>query len=447
MQKKYLLIIFSFLSMTALKAQTPQVFNYQAVVRNNLGNILPNKLVTFQISIIQSTALGSAVYVETHSKATNEFGLVNLKIGEGTAQNGIFSNIDWAADIYFLKVELDINAGTNYEFMGTTQILSVPYALYAEKAGNAVDDFDKDSTNELQTINKVGNTVSLSNNGGSFTDSDNQTLSLSGNQLTINNGNTVTFTGSVDLDADPLNEIQNLTLDNDTLSISQGNQVVFPHDADRDSTNEIQIISKTGNTINLSKNGGSVIETDNQNLSSTANGNNRTINISNGIGTTINIADNDSDSLNELQLLSLSNDTLYLSNSNFVVFPKDNDKDSTNEIQNLSINYKSLSISKGNSVIINYGPTFITGVNLGSVSTTTSNFNISQYIPLNATTIILEVQFTGGGVLYCSNGITSVQIQGGGGNIYQFHVPIDNNRTFNANTGSNSASLKLIAFY
>lgn len=319
MKTRFIIVVF-FLAFTGfVNAQAPHSLNYQSVVRNSIGEIEMNKLVSFRISILKGSATGSMVYSETHKKVTNEFGLVTLEVGNGTVVSGVFNNIDWGSDIYFLKTEFDINGGTSFSFMGTSQLLYVPYAIYAEKAGNAEDDHDKDSINELQTITKVGNNITLSQNGGTITDSDNQTLSLNGNQLTISTGNTVTFTGAVDLDANPTNELQNLTYSNDTIQISQGNNIILPHDNDLDSTNEIQTISKAGNTITLSNNGGAVIDTDNQNLSSTASGTNRTINISNGTGTTINIADNDNDSINELQYLSYNNDTLYLSNGNYTV--------------------------------------------------------------------------------------------------------------------------------
>lgn len=302
-------------------SQTPQAFKYQTVVRDANGNAYGNKIVALRISILQDNPLGNAVYVETHNTTTNDFGIVNLNIGLGTTVSGNFSNINWGADDYFVKTEIDINGGSNFQFMGTSQLLSVPYALFAAKSANAADDYDKDSTNELQIINKVGSNVTLSNNGGSFTDNDNQTLSLNGTQLYISNGNSVNVGGTVDLDWDPTNEIQNLMLNGSSLSISQGNSITLPPDADSDNTNELQTISKIGSTITLSNGGGSVTDNDNQNLSNTSNGTQRTINISGGAGTTINVADNDDDASNELQTLSYANDTLRLSQGNFVILP------------------------------------------------------------------------------------------------------------------------------
>lgn len=117
-----------------LSAQ-PQTISYQAVARNEQGHPLVNKNVSFRFSLLQGSASGAAVYVETHAITTNDFGLANLGIGAGTVSAGNFSTIDWGAAGYWLKVELDPEGGTTYSEMGTSQLLSVPYALYAKTAG------------------------------------------------------------------------------------------------------------------------------------------------------------------------------------------------------------------------------------------------------------------------------------------------------------------------
>ena len=142
-----LLISFLLLYVFVLNAQTPSAFKYQTSVRDNTGKLLANKLVSFKISLLQGNENGTSVYTERHSLATNDFGVANFNIGAGNPLQGIFSNIDWGNGPYFLKIELDLNNGTNYVFMGTSQLLSVPYALYAAKSANAADDKDKDSTN------------------------------------------------------------------------------------------------------------------------------------------------------------------------------------------------------------------------------------------------------------------------------------------------------------
>jgi hypothetical protein len=120
----------------ATSAQSPEAFKYQAVARDAGGQILANQSVSFQISILQSSASGTSVYSETHAATTNTFGLVNLEIGNGVVVSGNFSNIDWGTDSYFVQIEMDESGGSNYQMLGTSQLLSVPYAMHAKTAGN-----------------------------------------------------------------------------------------------------------------------------------------------------------------------------------------------------------------------------------------------------------------------------------------------------------------------
>lgn len=112
-------------------AQAPEAFKYQTVVRDGSNAIIPNQSVGLQISILQGSAVGPAVYVERHTASTNALGIVNLNIGEGTVQSGNFSTINWGTNSYYVKIELDPAGGTTYQHMGTSQLLSVPYALFA----------------------------------------------------------------------------------------------------------------------------------------------------------------------------------------------------------------------------------------------------------------------------------------------------------------------------
>jgi len=121
-----------------LVAQVPQAFKYQAVVRDHSGNVIADKGVSFKISILSGSALGTAVYSETHiGRSTNSFGLVDLEIGKGTPVSGSFSLITWHTGVYYLKVEFDPAGGSAYLPMGTTQLLSVPYALQAKTVEDA----------------------------------------------------------------------------------------------------------------------------------------------------------------------------------------------------------------------------------------------------------------------------------------------------------------------
>ena len=130
MKQLLLTLLFFGLSSFLSHAQSPQAFKYQAVARDASGAILADQSVSFRISILEGSAAGTAIYTETHASTTNTFGLVNLEISNGTAVTGVFEDISWGSNSYFLQVELDDAGGTNYQLMGTTQLLSVPYSLH-----------------------------------------------------------------------------------------------------------------------------------------------------------------------------------------------------------------------------------------------------------------------------------------------------------------------------
>lgn len=119
-------------------AQLPQSFMYQSVVRNNSGTVLTNQHVAAKVSILKSTASGTAVYVETHSTSSDADGVLTLEVGRGTVLSGAFANIDWLADDYFLKTEIDPIGGSNYILTTTQQLLSVPFAFVSGKAARLI---------------------------------------------------------------------------------------------------------------------------------------------------------------------------------------------------------------------------------------------------------------------------------------------------------------------
>jgi len=114
-------------------AQSPDAFNYQAVARDVSGNVIATQAVGIRISLHMTSATGPVVYSETHSPTTNQFGLFTLAIGTGTVVDGQFDTIAWGKNQYWLQVEMDPAGGVTYTDMGTTQLLSVPYAMYAER--------------------------------------------------------------------------------------------------------------------------------------------------------------------------------------------------------------------------------------------------------------------------------------------------------------------------
>ncbi|MEX0811857.1 MAG: hypothetical protein WD048_06550 [Chitinophagales bacterium] len=129
-----LLIALLILSNT-LFSQSPEGMNYQAVVRNASGEILQNATADLRFTVIEDLPTGITVYQESFSKTTNDYGLVNVVIGEGTALSGLFSTIDWSNHEYYLQVE--VNTGNGFQDMGTTKFMSVPYAMHAKYSDTA----------------------------------------------------------------------------------------------------------------------------------------------------------------------------------------------------------------------------------------------------------------------------------------------------------------------
>lgn len=117
-------------------AQSPDKMSYQAVIRNSTNQLVSNQTVGMRISILQGSSSGSSIYTETHTTTTNANGLASIEIGNGTVINGVFGNIDWSNGPYFIKTETDPSGGVNYSISGTSQLLSVPYALHAKTAEN-----------------------------------------------------------------------------------------------------------------------------------------------------------------------------------------------------------------------------------------------------------------------------------------------------------------------
>ncbi|HXB10774.1 MAG TPA: hypothetical protein VNZ45_02225, partial [Bacteroidia bacterium] len=116
------------------QSSVPQAIKYQAVARTANGEIIANQNVSFRISILQGSAEGSTVYQEIQAATTNQFGLANISIGMGTPVTGEFGTIEWGKASYFAKIEFDPKGGAEYAYMGTSQLLSVPYSLYSEHA-------------------------------------------------------------------------------------------------------------------------------------------------------------------------------------------------------------------------------------------------------------------------------------------------------------------------
>ena len=111
-------------------AQAPNAFKYQAVACYSNGDIISDQPVGFQISIIEGEITGNSIYTETHTVNTNNMGIVNIEIGNGTSSDD-FSIINWSDGLYFLEISMDTTGGTDYQLMGISQLLSVPYAMHS----------------------------------------------------------------------------------------------------------------------------------------------------------------------------------------------------------------------------------------------------------------------------------------------------------------------------
>jgi hypothetical protein len=380
-------LILLFIVSITLEAQPPQAFKYKAIAKDEWGLPLPQKDVSLRFTIYLGSGESYPVYIETHQTTTTRTGLMDVNIGQGTSQLGTFSELDWGAGDYYIKIELDPGGGTNYRLEDQShQLLSVPYALFAGNVSNS-NDADGDPENEL-----INNIV------------------LNGTYLEIYEGNFLTMIdlsglqdGTQDSDADPLNEIQDLQLseniltitkqgsptqidlglfldntDSQTLSltdqqlsISNGNSVILTdntEDADADPTNEIQVLSLEENILELSSNGEPVQidltpyldNTDEQTL--LLNGHILEISNGNSIQLPDTVNDADADPENELQELTFTETILSISDGNTVDLASlqdgvnDADHSPTNELQTLSFSGSTLSISQGNSVVLSYTP-------------------------------------------------------------------------------------------
>ncbi len=197
--KKIILSLGLFVLSLNAMAQAPQKMTYQSVIRNASNTLVSNANVGMQMSILQGSPTGVAVYIETHQPSTNANGLASIEIGGGTIVAGNFSTIDWSNGPYYLKTEVDPNGGTTYSISGTTQLLSVPYALYAESSGNGFSGDYNDLINAPTTVSSFTNDagyITSPNDADADPTNEIQTLSLVGNSLSITGGNSVTLSST-----------------------------------------------------------------------------------------------------------------------------------------------------------------------------------------------------------------------------------------------------------
>ena len=133
MKSLFLSFVALFFTLTAI-AQPPQAFNYQGIARDGSGTPLAERNISLRLSILQGALPGTEVYQEIHYVLTNKFGVFSVEVGHGNAQLGLLEDVDWGSDQHYIKIEMDPDGGTNFMLLGESQLLSVPYALFA---GNA----------------------------------------------------------------------------------------------------------------------------------------------------------------------------------------------------------------------------------------------------------------------------------------------------------------------
>jgi len=168
-------------------SQAPQYLNYQAIARDATGTIISTPI-GIQFEILQGSASGTVVYEETNNITPSSAGVFTTAIGAGSPVIGTFSSINWANSPYFIRVSIDPTGGTSYSTVGTSELLSVPYALYAEKAGNTqtvnITGPNVTGTYPNYTITAPGAltpSTGISISGGTITNTaPNQTVSITG---------------------------------------------------------------------------------------------------------------------------------------------------------------------------------------------------------------------------------------------------------------------------
>lgn len=419
MRKLLLLGLYWLVTVSALAFNTPGKINYQGVARSADGALLVNQQLGIQIQIRTVDSNGDVVYSEVHTVITNQYGLFNLQIGDGSIESGVFTDVDWAANT-FVELSIDFEGGTDYVSMGTSQLVSVPYALHSKTADNvfsgnfndlinapanvsdfandagyitSADNTDSDATNEIQDLSLIGSTLKITNNATateinlapfSGTNTDEQTLILVGTDLSITNGNLVDLSplqdGVNDADADATNEIQQISLIGSTLEISDDASTV-DLSGFYDNT-DAQTLSLVGTEVSIS--GGNTIDV---------------------VGIQDGFEANTDTQLTEAEVDGFVANNGYLST--------EIDGSITNELQTISLSGTDLSISSKNTIDLSSlkSQTLPTT----TISTNTTIDNTSQYIYINGVReLTLPANPTSGMMLYINAGSGGATINANG---------------------------------
>lgn len=279
-----LLITIAFLGYS----QAPKKINCQGVAQNERGRILRNADISLRFFIRQGNTSGNIIFSETHEVTTSQSGSFALQIG--IINSTAFEMVNWGLDDHFLEIEIDDNGGANsFVSLGVFEMLSVPYSFYAIEAGNVrsmildgatagqvlrwnentslwePSDERSDSLTLQLSFEEASNTLTLDANGTAqnidlsslLDNTDEQTLALNGDTLSLTGGGFVVITDLVeDGDSDATNELQMLSLSGDTLTLSDGGCVIFEEGGDSDASNELQVLSISNDTTIYLSDGG-----------------------------------------------------------------------------------------------------------------------------------------------------------------------------------------------
>ncbi|MEP7323444.1 MAG: tail fiber domain-containing protein [Saprospiraceae bacterium] len=260
-------------------AQAPQKMSYQAVVHDAAGQLMKDKNIGMQLSVLQGSESGTPVFIERFFPMTNTNGLVTIEVGGGLSILGSFSDINWATGPFFIKTETDQNGGATYSLSVTSQLLSIPYALLAKNVENVpalkmadLTDVNVENIQPGQILKWNGSTwVAANDNAGGGSGP----TYTPGTGISIDANNVISNTG----DVSNTNEIQQLEIAGNQLKLTGANTVTLPTgttytegngislnnnvitntgDNDNNAANELQQITLSGTVLTLSQNGGSV---------------------------------------------------------------------------------------------------------------------------------------------------------------------------------------------
>jgi len=384
-----------FLSFALAFAQAPQGIKYQAVARNASGELIKTQTISVQLTLAQGQETGEKQYSEIHKVSTNEFGLFNVIVGKGAVESGAFEEVAWSSGEIWLQVGVDMKGGSDFEFMGSSQLLSVPYALYAEKAGNV--NANNSLTSNYKVTDHCACDINLSSLTLSYSGSNNVTVNayrkqnqheLISTTIGVNSGDLVVVDASgvydgklkpsTFIDINGADEIEFETDCNaDLLGLTFGNFTVI---AVSDKNGSVCTICDKGfhwsSFGNAAEEACNKLGTTNATDLSIITNNTERVRIKSGgnvgVGTDAptekldvdgTIRMRDGATLGHIAISGPNGEVIWTDPATISTAP-DADSDPTNELQNLSIAGITLSISDGNAVNLptSFGPTGPQGV-------------------------------------------------------------------------------------